>query len=201
MKTDDIIARIDALERQLRVWRTAALLGLGACFAVVVGFGSLATARSAAPDDIIRTHGLIITDAHGVERIRLGAPVPDAPGETGHRISPATGLILMDANGRERMGFGLLDNGMLDLGFDAAPGAGHGPNRERLHLGVDPDGKAFLRFLDSDSGLAGRLVMNDEDALELQFVKAKDKDHIARSVVDMAGWRRLPDYELKPSDH
>lgn len=63
---------------------------------------------AAQKDGILRVHGLIVEDSAGVERIRLGAPLPDPMGSdsTRHkRQGPVSGLIITDAKGIERGGY------------------------------------------------------------------------------------------------
>ena len=184
-----LVARVDNLERRLaRAQRTTIAVGLGAAL-VFAGAAAL-------PDDgVLHARGIVIHDARGTDRIYIGAPVPSGPGEKGERISPATGMILLDENRRERWGLGLQDSGWLVMGFDAAPGVGRGENRERLHLGVSPEGQGFIRYLDQDSGLAGRLHLNDDNRLALEFWKRKG-DVLERSAVDLGGWKKLPDYPV-----
>lgn len=73
---------------------------------------------------VIKTRGVIIVDDKGRERVILGAPVPDSPAEGKPRINPAHGMIILDPQGYERFGVGLMDNGQMGMGFDAPPGKG-----------------------------------------------------------------------------
>jgi hypothetical protein len=196
---ESLVARVARLELQLKTSRYLILVALLVCLFLGAGWGGLFIMKlSGRTASVIRTSKLVITDNRGVDRIIIGAPAPSAPNEVGPRVSPMTGMILLDRNGRERFGVGLQDTGMLSMGFDAAPGIGRGENRERLHLGVEPDGRAFLRFLDNESGLAGRLHMSDKDALELQFARKRDDRHVSISAIDLTGFHRLPDYTVNP---
>ena len=68
---------------------------------------------------VIRARGLVIVDEQNRERIIMGAPVPDPP-HIGKRINPAHGMIILDHNGYERFGVGIMDNnGQMAMGFDA----------------------------------------------------------------------------------
>jgi hypothetical protein len=80
---------------------------------------------------IIKTRSVINNDNKGRERVILGAPVPD-PEPAGYpkRVSPAHGMIILDPEGFERFGVGLMDNGQMGMGFDAPRGKGDDRNRE-----------------------------------------------------------------------
>ena len=57
------------------------------------------------------TNGLVILSEDGFDRLVLGDPVSDP--NIGRRIGPSTGLVINDAEGFERSGYGLLDvNGL-----------------------------------------------------------------------------------------
>ena len=70
---------------------------------------------------VIKTRGLIIVDEKGRERVIMGAPVPDPPKEGRKRVNAAHGMIILDPEGYERFGVGLMDNGQMGMGFDAPP--------------------------------------------------------------------------------
>jgi hypothetical protein len=116
-------------------------------------------------------NGLIILDEKGADRLALGSPTPDPQtgGKVGKRISPATGIQINDANGNERTGYGMMDNGRVVLGLDHETGEGvvlfilpdlgysgllvngkSGENRQRIFLGADVNKE--------DTGI---LVLND----------------------------------------
>jgi hypothetical protein len=66
---------------------------------------------------VIKTRGVIIVDEKGRERVIMGAPVPDPPVEGRKRVNPAHGMIILDQQGYERFGVGLMDNGQMAMGF------------------------------------------------------------------------------------
>jgi hypothetical protein len=117
--------------------------------------------------------------------------VPNPPG-AGERVSEATGILIHDTNGRERFGLGVMDNGAVAIGFDAPSKAGD-KNSERLHLGVTPDGRGFIRFLDRQALLAGMLQLDEKDDVALEIWDAK-QGGFARGRLDIGGWRKLPDH-------
>lgn len=133
---------------------------------------------------MIRARTLIIEDAQGRDRVVLGAPVPSALGTT--RISPSTGMVINDTSGHERFGLGLMENGRMGMGFDAAPGNGDPRNPERLNLGVDPDGNGYIRYLDKRTGLAGYLGLREDDRVWLEFVQVS-ADSVIRRRLGLTG--------------
>ena len=52
-------------------------------------------------------HGLLVLDENGFDRVVIGDSVPDP--SIGRRIGPASGVVINDAQGFERSGYGLLD--------------------------------------------------------------------------------------------
>jgi hypothetical protein len=136
---------------------------------------------------LVKTRGLIIVDEKGRERIILGAPMPDPPGE-GKRINPATGMMILDPEGWERFGVGLMDNGQMAMGFDAPRGKGDDRNRERIHIIADRDGGAMIRFLNRKTSVPGWLRLGEDDKLYLEFIDVqKDKNKVIRKKLGMNG--------------
>jgi hypothetical protein len=137
---------------------------------------------------VIKTRGVIIVDEKGRERVILGAPVPDSPAEGKPRINPAHGMIILDPQGYERFGVGLMDNGQMGMGFDAPPGKGDDRNRERLHLVADPEGGATIRFLNRKTSVPGWIRLAEDDKLYLEFIDVqKDKNKVIRRKIGMNG--------------
>ena len=90
--------RIVRLERQVRSL-TVALLA-GAVAMVVVAWRTKADVP-----DVLRVRRITVVDANGTERVWIGAPVPDPimGGKQLKPASPASGVILLDAHGDERL--------------------------------------------------------------------------------------------------
>ena len=136
---------------------------------------------------VIKTRGLIIVDEQGRDRVLLGAPVPDPP-HVGKRISPGHGMIILDPQGYERFGVGLMDNGQMGMGFDAPRGTGDDRNPERLHFVADAKGGAMIRFLNRKTGVPGWLRLGEDDKLYLEFIDVqKEKNKVVRRRLSMAG--------------
>lgn len=136
---------------------------------------------------VIKTRSLIIVDEQGRDRVLLGAPVPDPPHQ-GKRISPGHGMIILDPQGYERFGVGLMDNGQMGMGFDAPRGTGDDRNPERLHFVADAKGGAMIRFLNRKTGVPGWLRLGEDDKLYLEFIDVqKEKNKVVRRRLSMAG--------------
>lgn len=183
--TDALDRRVRRLERgrQRERW-----LYLVATSVLLVGACSSPGQLPRAADDVLRVRGLVVVDEAGTERIVLGAPLPDPPGD-GQRVAASTGIAINDADGRERFGVGLMENGVFNMGFDGPPGTGDDRNRERVNIGVTPDGRGYIRFLDRETNLAGILYLDDADDFGLEIW---DAGGATRGRLDVEGWRRLP---------
>src|SRR5579872_3426371 len=109
-ETELIAFRLDMLrlrrgyraQRFLLTAALAAILGL-----IIALFGSPApvAAQSAADKDgVLHVRGLVVEDPGGHERLRLGAPLPDAliHGVRQRRDGAVSGLVITDPNGNER---------------------------------------------------------------------------------------------------
>lgn len=159
------LSRTEARMRRLR-WIAGASLGL---HALVL---TLALAPAGGEDELV-VRSLTVVDGKGTPRVVLGAPLPSS--KDGERISASTGMAILDANGLERFGVGLMENGQLGMGFDAAPGVGSDANRERLYLGVTPDGRGYLNVKDGRTRVRMHVGTIDESGESaLMFVDWSD---------------------------
>jgi hypothetical protein len=114
----DAEVRVARLERQV-VALKASLVVLASAFALV-GWQS-----RDAPSESLRVRQITVVDANGVERVWIGAPVPDPMlgGRRGKRKAAASGIILLDADGDERGGFLTSDEPReIWLGLDSKKG-------------------------------------------------------------------------------
>jgi len=139
----------------------------------------LSTVHAASPKDgILHVRGLIVEDANGVERVRLGAPLPDPMGSDGarhHRQGVISGILISDAKGTERGGYVTAD--ASDEAFftlDSRKG------QEVLFL-ANPDGGTNLDLFDKLGNEAQltvfpdgpKLVMKREKQIVAQLPAAK----------------------------
>ncbi len=74
------------------------------------------------PQENLKVRSLSIVDSSGVVRLILGAPLPNpiVEGKVKERRGAATGIIFNDASGNERGGFGMIDDGSMNICFDDA---------------------------------------------------------------------------------
>lgn len=127
---EELRARVERLERERdgwrrHTWRAGAVCALLA--AVVLGAARPAARPEASgrvsADSVLRVRGLVVVDAGGVERVVIGAPVPDPLiyGRRSARLGSGAGILLLDADGNERSGYLTSDEvGEVFLTLDAA---------------------------------------------------------------------------------
>ncbi len=159
--------RLAQAERSVRHLRVAflglAALALIACAtekAMVPGAGG-STPRV---EDSLVVRRLTIVDAKNRPRIVLGS---DPEGT--QRRSPMTGMQVLDESGAERFGLGVgLDNAVR-MGFDAPHGVG-APMPDRIGIGVEPDGSAFMMLIDNKTLVPVALRADAQGGGGLEFV-------------------------------
>jgi hypothetical protein len=124
----DFAERISALERRRRQlpWMMAVFLLLGTLIGALVSesiAGTFAQARRT--EEILTVRGLIVVDEKGVERVRIGSPLPDPMigGKRFPRNGVVSGILIHDRDGDERGGYVTSDtNGDVFLSLDAKKG-------------------------------------------------------------------------------
>jgi hypothetical protein len=135
---------------------------------------------------VLKVRGLVVVDEQNRERIVLGTPIPDT--RDGKRVMPMSGMAILDTEGYERLGAGMMDDGKVVVGLDAPRGKGDDRNRERIHLVADGDGGAMIRFLNRKTGVPGWLRLGDDDKLYLEFLDIqKEKNKIFRRKIGFTG--------------
>lgn len=92
-------------------------------------------------------NGILVLDERGVDRLAFGDSVPDP--NIGRRIGPSTGLVLNDARGFERTGYGVLTV----------------EGKDRVVLGLDAKGDEAVVLSVNDSGPAGLSVRSSGRSL------------------------------------
>ncbi len=160
MRTPELSERVTFLEGRVRTLTRAIAVG-----AVLAGFLGTAAWRGS-QTEVLRTRALIVVDENGIERVVIGAPIPEPPGR---RIASSTGLVINDSAGAERFGVGLLGNGNLVMGFDAPPRPGDRSNRERINIAVNTAGRGEIRFLDTRGVVRTHMSLFDDDNVQLFF--------------------------------
>lgn len=165
MDNHDLETRIERIERRVRLYQIALAIVILSCVPFVAS-----TTTTAQQPGVLRANGLVIEDATGVDRIVLGAPLADPQG----RVSPSTGIRINDPQGVERFAVGLLNNDRVVMGFDAPVGKGDLRNRERITIVADAEGGGYIRFLNRQTRIPGRLILGEDDKLYLEFLETVD---------------------------
>lgn len=95
-------------------------------------------------------NGMIVLDENGIDRLAIGDSVPDP--NIGRRVGSEVGIIINDAEGFERSGYGLL---RVDSAY-------------RVSLGLDQGGReAISLVVDDASGNRGIIIGGDSSRLFL----------------------------------
>jgi hypothetical protein len=144
----DLEDRLDRLEIACRRWQRGAVVLLVTLVAVV----AVGAARQAAIQDEVRTRKLVVVDENGVARVVIAEDPKDA-----QRRSRACGIVINDKTGAERFGVGVMEDDTVNMGFDAAVGVGHAM-RDRVGIGVSPDGSAYVMLINNETKVPVRLV-------------------------------------------
>jgi hypothetical protein len=99
------------------------VLLVGALVGAVISEGiTRAFAQGRRTDEILTVRGLIVVDEKGVERVRIGSPLPDpmVGGKRVPRQGVVSGILISDKDGDERGGYVTSDtNGDAFLTLDA----------------------------------------------------------------------------------
>jgi hypothetical protein len=104
--------------------------------------------------------GFVLLGDDGTDRLTIGtADYDQKNGTLQHRVANGVGVLLNDAHGNERGGFGILDNGRVTLGLDRASG----------------EEGAFLTVEDEDD-FAGLLIKNAHTCNVASFGNSKDAE-------------------------
>ena len=147
---EDYSARLQKLERRTR--RLTAICAACALTTMIAVSGSLVQRADAQPNPVVpllRVHQLSVIDDKGVERVRIGAPLPD-PIQQGRRFSRGgtiAGILLYDAAGNERSGYATADgyaNALLTL--DSV-------RDQRALFLTEPDGATTFRLLGTNDNM------------------------------------------------
>jgi len=183
MQTDDqdLEARIAGLQRTTRLALTIAFAaGVAALSTAIVAWrgapASSGPANGATADvvDVVRLRRLEVVDGAGKVRISLGEDAAD----TQRRVHAAS-LLLYDADGAERGGFGTFADGTVILAMDAPKGVGS-PMRDRLALIVENDGSAEVRLIDNRTSIPVRLMSPADGKAGLELMRTFLDENLVR---------------------
>lgn len=160
----DIELRLASLEHQQRTYQLMVSV-LIIMLAAALAFHSPTTVTAKSPGDVLRAKGLIIEDESGHARIVMGSPTPFIPGR--RRAEPVDGILLLGANGTDRMiiayngpppqvgGKVIRRSSPASIGFLMNDQDGD----ERAGMGVSDDGNRTSLAMDySDRDALGMLV-------------------------------------------
>lgn len=175
-RTDELLARIEALEGRVRLFRNL----LGGLVAVGI-VGVLGAWQIPTQERVIRAEQIIIEDDQGRERMLIGRR-----STFGGQRSPSIGMSVNDTLGYERFGMGLRPNGRMSMGFDAPLGKGDDRNRERINIIADEEGGAQIRFLDRQTFVKGRLSITADNRFEVEFLDFSEAE-VKRRLIDFSG--------------
>jgi hypothetical protein len=175
LKNNALETRLRRLERTLTLVVVLWLLALGVLWS---NGGRPVSAQIAKPaTDVLRIRQLVIVDEKGVERVVVG-PMHDAriEGKLVKRRSPATGVMVNDAAGNERVGLAVMEDGSAAVGIDNEHG------QERAHLYWLPN---------RGSGL---LLKGDKPKEEISLSIPREGTQLSGPTVDVSNEAGAPVY-------
>ena len=164
MKNAQMISRLTKLNRRLIY-----LVCFVSCLSLASAAFLLLEYRSAAHGaGELRVRGLTVVDEHGVERVKIAAPLPDpiTLGKRGRRDDSISGILIYDARGNERGGYvtdNSVGNAFLTLDSDrmqqvtliAYPGGG-------AEFGIQNEKKDAIALSAVDNGPKLKLIRAGE---------------------------------------
>jgi hypothetical protein len=164
--------RIEQLERTVarmqRRERVVVLIGMILLAVTVAAIGMPRAIAKPGADEVrenLRVRQLSIIDANGVERVRIGAPVPEPIilGKRTGRGGAMSGIILYDAEGNERSGYVTADdypNVLFTLDSLA---------RQHVLFMAEPQGSPSLSLF--DKGGAVKMWVDEEGVPVFKLIK------------------------------
>jgi hypothetical protein len=148
----ELESRIQRLESARGRWRGVAGVAVMTLVALL-GFGAM---RQPEIQDEIRARKVVVVDEKDVPRVVIAQDPADT-----QRRSRSAGITIHDATGAERFGVGVMDDNTVNMGFDAAVGVGL-PMRDRLALGVSPNGSPYVMLINNETKVPVRLVADGD---------------------------------------
>jgi hypothetical protein len=148
----DLENRLSRLEAARRRWQRGAVVSVVALVAVIAA----GAARQAEIQDELRTRKLVVVDENDVPRVVIAEDPKDT-----QRRSRSCVIVINDKTGAERFGVGVMEDDTVNMGFDSAVGVGHAM-RDRLALGVAPDGSAYVMLINNQTAVPVRLIANGD---------------------------------------
>lgn len=128
-------------------WALGLSFSILALAVATLAFHGRPAGRGVSPEGILTVRGIIVVDGHGVERVRIAAPLPD-PLVLGQRIprgGAISGILLSDEEGNERSGY-VTSDGYPNVFFTLDSLA-----RQHVLFITEPQGDPTLRLWDGAS--------------------------------------------------
>ncbi len=169
VETNERIAKLESTIRAQH--RFAAVCCAVATGALLLGVCAPPAADTPEIAKEIRARRLVIVDDRDVPRVVIGQDPVDT-----QRRSRGAGITVHDARGDERGGFGTMDDGSVNLAMDAPRGVG-APMRDRLGMGVEPDGASHFMLIDNRTCGVVRLHSDGAGVGGLQVFKWEPEQH------------------------
>jgi hypothetical protein len=139
--------------------------------AIVLGADVAAVPGRVRTDSV---RGLVLLSPEGRDVLQLGrVGGPQLGGTVQERVSPATGLAVADAQGDERAGFGLFDNGQAGWGLDF------------------PDGEGLVALVDPARGLAGLVLQSPGEGATQRMLLLNSTEGARLELCDEQGRPRV----------
>lgn len=163
----------NTLERKLKLFKYIWIISFVAVIASIWTF----QASSESNSDTLRLRKLVIVDEKGVERVIIGAPVPDPImlGKRFPRGGKASGILLFDEEGNERSGYITTDgypNALFTLDSIAS---------QQVLFMTEPHGPSTLQIWDRNKNSFRLNISGDSPTLKL----TKDGDEMTINPFEM----------------
>jgi hypothetical protein len=145
-RVEDSLRRLEGRNRRLvRGWAATAV-ALALAIAALALF-SIRPRNILPPDGVLTVRGLVVVDGNGVDRVRIGAPLPDplVLGKRFPRGGTVSGILLFDDEGNERSGY-VTSDGYPNVFFTLDSLA-----RQHVLFITEPQGDPTLRLWDGAS--------------------------------------------------
>jgi hypothetical protein len=170
-RVTELSAAVERLERRVQRARWSLMAIIGMTISVQLlhvmtkpRIAEAGTDATLAPDSVLTIRELVVVDAMGTPRVRIGAPLPDPImlGKRFNRGGVVSGILIYDAEGNERGGY---------VTGDESRGAAITLDeimRAAVHIGVEDRGEAHVS-VDNGLGGYGLLGINQRDGAYIRL--------------------------------
>ncbi len=179
-------ATVEKLERRSQRDRLSILAAIGVGLTAMIvqsvmrpQLAEAGIAAKPAADSVLTVRELVIVDAMGTPRVRIGAPLPDPImlGKRFNRGGVVSGILIYDAEGNERGGYVTGDESRgAALTLDEIM-------RAAVHIGVEDRGEAHVA-VDNGLGGYGLLGINQRDGA---YIRLHSDGRLTGVMPDTAG--------------